>query len=66
MEIGYSIETLRFNLAKKLVDVEDETKWLRYHYQQKDNESMEDCIRYIQDSLTAMLEDIEMLKGENI
>lgn len=66
MEIGYSVETLRFNLAKKLVDVESETRWLRHYYQQKDNECMEDCIRNIQDSLTAMLEDIEMLKGENM
>ena len=66
MEIGYSVETLRFNLAKKLVDIEDEAKWLRYYYQQKDNECMEDCIKNIQDSLTAMLEDIEMLKSEEM
>jgi Mg2+ and Co2+ transporter CorA len=66
MEIGYSIETLRFNLANKLVDVESETRWLRHYYQQKDSECMEDCIRNIQDSLTAMLEDIELLKGENM
>lgn len=66
MEIGYSVETLRFNLAKKLMDIKDETKWLGYYYQQKDNECMEDCIRNIQDSLVAMLEDIEMLKGDSI
>ena len=66
MEIGYSVETLRLNLAKRLVDVEDETKWLRYYYQQEDNECMEDCIRNIQDTLTAMLEDIEMLKEEDM
>lgn len=66
MEIGYSVETLRFNLAKQLVDIESEVRWLRYYYQQKDNECMEDCIKNIQDSLTAMLEDIENLKSEDM
>lgn len=66
MEIGYSVETLRFNLEKKLFDVENETKWLRYYYQQEDNGFMEDCCKNIQDDLIAILECIEMLKGENI
>lgn len=66
MEIEYGVETLRFNLAKRLVDIEEETKWLRYYYQQQDNESMEVCIQSIQDRLIDMLDDIEMLKGEDM
>ena len=64
MQIGYSEETLRFNISKQIAEIESEIKWLKYYYHQKDNECMEDCARNIQDSLIAILENVENLKGE--
>lgn len=64
MQIGYSENTLCFDICKQFADIESEFKWLKYYYHQKDNACMEDCVKNIQDSLRAILEDIEQLKGD--
>ena len=64
MQIGYSEDTLRFNIAKQIAEIESEFNWLKYYYQTKDNECVEDCVKNIQDNLVAILENIDYLKGE--
>ena len=66
MQIGYSEDTLRFNICKQFAEIDSELRWLRYYYRQKDNDCMEDCVRNIQDSLTVILENLENLKGETL
>lgn len=66
MQIGYSEETLRMNVCKQFTDIESEFDWMRYYFRYKELECVEDCIRNIQDSLTAILENIENLKGESL
>ena len=64
MEIGYSTETLWLAICKQMVDVKSEAEWLRYYTAQNDTDCVEDCARNIIDSCTAILENIEHLKGE--
>lgn len=64
MQIGYSEDTLKLDIYKQFVDIESEFKWLKYYYRQNDLDCMEDCIKNMQDSLKAILEDINYLKGE--
>jgi hypothetical protein len=66
MQIGYSEDTLKLDIYKQFVDIESEFKWLKYYYHQNDLDCMEDCVRNIQDSLKAILEDIDYLKGESL
>ena len=66
MQIGYSEDTLRFDICKQFADIESEFKWMKCYFHQKDWECMEDCVRNIQDSLKAILEDIDYLKGESL
>lgn len=64
MQIGYSEETLRMNVCKQFADIESEFNWMKYYFHQKDWDCAEDCVRNIQDSLVAILENVENLKGE--
>ena len=64
MEIGYSAETLWNNIKKQIQDLESEKQWLRLYLLEKDTDCVEDCARNIIDSCTAILENIEHLKGE--
>ena len=64
MQIGYSEETLRMNVCKQFADIENEFNWMKYYFHQKDWDCVEDCVRNIQDSLVAILENVENLKGE--
>ena len=66
MQIGYSEDTLKLDICKQFADIESEFKWLKYYYHQKDLDCMEDCVRNIQDSLKAILKDIDYLKGESL
>lgn len=66
MQIGYSEDTLKLDIYKQFVDIESEFKWLKYYYHQNDLDCMEDCIKNMQDSLKAILEDIDYLKGESL
>lgn len=64
MQIGYSEETLRFSIATQIVAIEEELEWLKYYYGLRNDDCIEDCARNIQESLTAILENVENLKGE--
>ena len=66
MQIGYSEDTLRFDICKQFADIESEFKWMKYHFHQKDWDCVEDCIKNIQMSLEAILEDTDNLKGESL
>lgn len=64
MQIGYSEETLKSNINKQFDEIESEYKWMLHYYSQKDWDCVEDCARNIQDSLAAILENTDNLKGE--
>ena len=64
MQIGYSEDTLRMNIRKQFADIESEYKWMKYYFHQKDWDCVEDCVRNIEDSLRAISENVENLKGE--
>lgn len=66
MQIGYSEETLRFNIATQIVAIEEELEWLKYYYSLRNDDCVEDCTRNIQDSLVAILENVENLKGKSL
>lgn len=66
MQIGYSEDTLRFDICKQFADIESEFKWMKYYFHQKDWECMEDCAKNIQESLKAIIEDGENLRGESL
>ena len=66
MQIGYSEQTLWNNIAKQLGEIQSEHDWAVYYRNQKDVECLEDCIRNIMDSCTAIMENIENLKGEEM
>ena len=64
MQIGYSEDTLRTNVYKQFADIDSEFDWMRYYFLHKKWECVEDCIRNIEDSLRAISENVENLKGE--
>lgn len=66
MQIGYSEETLRLDVCKQFADIESEFNWMMHYFHQKDWDCVEDCVRNIQDSLRAISEDVEYLKGEKL
>lgn len=66
MQIGYSEDTLKLDICKQFVDIESEFKWMKYYFNQKDWDCVEDCVKNIQMSLTAILEDTDNLKGESL
>jgi hypothetical protein len=66
MQIGYSEETLRMNVCKQFAELESQFNWMMHYFHQKDWDCVEDCVRNIQDSLKAILEDIDYLKGESL
>lgn len=64
MQIGYGEDTLRASIRKQFADIESEYKWMKYYFYQKEWECVEDCARNIEDSLRAIKEDVDNLKGE--
>ena len=66
MFIGYSPETLWNNIAKQYHDIDSEHRWLKHYTETKEVECVEDCVRNIIDSCTAILENIDHLKGEEV
>lgn len=64
MEIGYSTETLWRQIAHQYEEIQSETDWLNHYTATGEIECVEDCARNIIDSCTAILENIEHLKGE--
>lgn len=70
MEIGYSVPTLLAGIIKQAQDIVSEARWMEYYSHCAVNDTtvncLEDCVRNIADSCTAILENIEHLKGEEL
>ena len=68
MEIYFSVDTLRRNIAVQAEQIESESKWLAHYIQHEPGEveCIEDCVHNIMDSCTAIMENIEHLKGEEL
>ena len=66
MEIGYSPETLWLAIRKQMEEVQSEADWLQHYANCNNPDFMEDCARNIIDSCTAILENIEYLKGKTM
>lgn len=59
-------DTLYHNIATQIGEIQNELDWLKHYRRQKDVECMEDCVRNITNTLTAITESIEHLKGEKL
>lgn len=68
MKIYFSVDTLRRNIAVQAEQIESESKWLAHYitHEPGEVECIEDCVRNIMDSCTAILENTEYLKGEEL
>ena len=68
MKIYFSVDTLRRNIAVQAEQIESENKWLAHYITREPGEveCIEDCVRNIMDSCTAILENTEYLKGEQL
>ena len=66
MIIGYSEKTLWNNIVKQLDEIQSEHDWAVHYRHTKEVECIEDCVRNIADSCTAILENIKDLKGEEL
>ncbi len=70
MEIGYSVPTLLGNIIKQAQDIASEARWMEYyaHCQQNEDQigAIEDTIFCIENALTAIKENIEHLKGDEM
>lgn len=66
MIIGYSESTLWQNIAKQQDSIRDEADWLKLYISTQELDCMEDCVRNIMDSCTAIMENLEHLKGEKL
>lgn len=66
MKVYLSVDTLRRNIAVQAEQIESESKWLAHYiaHEPSEVECLEDCVRNIMDSCTAILENTEYLKGE--
>ena len=66
MIIGYNPKDLWRQIAKQQLEIRDEADWLNHYTATAEIECVEDCVRNIMDSCTAILENIENLKGEDL
>ena len=66
MIIGYSEKTLWDNIPKQLGEIQSEHDWAVHYKHTGEVEYVEDCMRNIIDSCTAIMEDLEYLKGEKL
>lgn len=66
MIIGYSEKTLWNNIAKQLGEIQSEHDWAVHYKHTGEVECVEDCVRNIIDSCTAIMENLEHLKGEKL
>ena len=66
MIIGYSEKTLWRNINRQYEEIDSELKWLNHYIATGEVEYVEDCVRNIADSCTAIMENIEHLKGEEV
>ena len=66
MIIGYSEKTLWNNINKQWESIDDEVNWMNHYIATGEVECVEDCVRNIADSCTAIMENLEHLKGEKL
>ncbi len=66
MVIGYNPKDLWRQIAHKYEEIQSETDWLNHYTAINSIDDVEDCVRNIMDSCTAILENIEHLKGEEM
>ena len=66
MEIGYSEKTLWSQIAKAQLEIHDESEWLNHYTATGEVECVEDCVRNIEDSLTAIRECLALLKEKEM
>ena len=66
MQIGYSEQTLWKAIDKQWQSIEDELAWMNHYIATGEIEDVEDCVKNIQDSLDAIKENVEYLKGESL
>ena len=66
MIIGYNPKDLWRQIARKYEEIQSETEWLNHYTAINSIDDVEDCVRNIMDSCTAILENIEHLKGEEL
>ena len=64
MQIGYSEQTLWRAINKQWESIDDEVKWMNHYIATNEVEFVEDCVLNIQESLRAIKENLENLKGE--
>lgn len=62
MIIGYSESTMWQNIDKQQDSIRDEADWLKLYISTQEL----DCVRNIMDSCTAIMENIENLRGEKM
>lgn len=66
MIIAYSEKTLWSNIDKQQLAILDEVNWMNHYIATAEIECVEDCVRNIEDSLKAIKENLELLKGEKM
>ena len=66
MIIGYSEKPLWDNITKQLDEIQSEHDWAVHYKHTEEVECVEDCVRNIIDSCTAIMESLEHLKGEKL
>lgn len=66
MIIGYSEDTLWNNITKQLDEIQNEHDWAMHYKHTGEVEWVEDCVQNIIDSCTAIMENLEHLKGKKL
>ena len=66
MIIGYSEKTLWNNIVKQLDEIQTEHEWAVHYKDAEEVECLEDCVRNIIYSCTAIVEDLELLKSQKL
>jgi hypothetical protein len=66
MKIGYNPKDLWRQIAKKQLEISDEADWLNHYAATEEIDCVEDCVKNIEDSLIAIKECLEHLKGETL
>ena len=62
----YFEQTLWNNIVKRLGEIQSEHDWAVHYRHTEEVECVEDCVRNIIDSCTAIMENLEYLKGEKL
>ena len=66
MEIGYSEQTLWRQINHQWEQITDEVNWMNHYIATGEVECVEDCVSNIADSLTAIRENLTLLKGKEM